>query len=79
MVNVWEHLDARAEALHFCRIHNIDGPVLLDETGAYIEQLGIRGVPMNVVVDEHGEVRAVGATTPEELQAVLSELLPSYS
>lgn len=76
LVNVWEHLDARNEALHFCRIHGIEGPVLLDEEGTYIERLGLRGVPMNVVVDEAGIVRAVGATTPEELEEVLAKLLP---
>ena len=28
MVNVWEHVDPRQEALHFCKIHNIQGTVL---------------------------------------------------
>ena len=33
----------RKEALHFCKIHNIQGTVLLDATGEYIDRLGIRG------------------------------------
>ena len=51
MVNVWEHVDPRQEAMHFCKIHNIQGTVLIDATGEYITKLGIRGVPHNVVVD----------------------------
>lgn len=75
MVNVWEHLNARVEAQHFCEVHGIEGTVLLDEDGRYIEALGLRGVPINVLVDEHGIVRAVGATTPDELRETLTRLL----
>ena len=75
MVNVWEHVDARAEARHFCEVHKIQGPVLLDATGEYIERLGLRGVPHNVVVDKRGIVQAVGATTPDEIRATLTRLL----
>jgi hypothetical protein len=75
MVNVWEHVDARQEALHFCQIHNIQGPVLLDATGEYIDRLGVRGVPHNIVVDRKGIVQAVGTTTPDEIRATLTRLL----
>jgi hypothetical protein len=75
MVNVWEHVDPRGEALHFCKIHNIEGTVLLDKTGEYINRLGLRGVPHNVVVDKQGIVRAVGVTTPNEVRATLTKLL----
>jgi hypothetical protein len=30
MVNVWEHVDPRREALHFCKIHN---NVVVDKKG----------------------------------------------
>jgi len=75
MVNVWEHVDARQEALHFCKIHNVQGPVLIDATGEYIGRLGLRGVPNNVVVDKRGIVQAVGTTTPDEIRATLTKLL----
>ena len=75
MVNVWEHRDARSEALHFCEVHKIKGPVLLDVTGEYIGRLGVRGVPMNIVVDKNGIVQAVGTTTPDEIRATLTKLL----
>lgn len=74
MVNVWEHVAARREALHFCEVHGIAGPVLLDESGDYIARLGLRGVPANLIVDEHGVVRAVGVTTPQEILRTLTEL-----
>jgi len=75
MVNVWEHVDPRQEALHFCKIHTNQGTVLIDETSEYITKLGIRGVPHNVVVDKKGIVRAVGMTTPDEVRATLTKLL----
>ena len=75
MINVWEHADARAEAGRFCQVHGIDGTVLFDETGAYANEVGVRGVPFNLVVDEHGIVRAGGVTTPQEIAEVLRRLL----
>jgi hypothetical protein len=75
MVNVWEHVNAREEALHFCKIHDVKGPVLLDATGEYIDRLGLRGVPHNLVVDKRGIVQAVGTTTPDEIRATLTKLL----
>lgn len=75
MVNVWEHVDAVKEAKHFCKIHSINGPVLIDAKGEYITQLGLRGVPVNVVVNKKGIVQAVGTTTPDEVRATLTKLL----
>jgi len=75
MVNVWEHVNPRKEALHFCEIHSINGPVLLDETGDYARQVGLPGVPWNIVVNKKGIVQAVGATTPDEVRATLTKLL----
>ncbi len=73
-MNVWEHQDARQEAEHFCAVHGIDGTVLLDETGGYAERLGVRGVPLNYLVDAGGIVRFVGATTPREMEECLTAL-----
>ena len=78
MVNVWEHVNARDEALHFCKIHNIEGPVLLDAKGEYIDRLGIRGVPFNVIVNKKGIVQAAGTTTPDEVKATLTKLLRPF-
>ena len=78
MVNVWEHTNAREEARHFCEVHKIQGPVLLDTTGEYIRRLGLRGVPNNIVVNKRGIVQAVGATTPDEVRATLTKLLRPF-
>lgn len=79
MVNVWEHLNAREEARKFCKVHSVQGPVLIDETGEYIAKLGLRGVPMNVVVNKQGIVEAVGMTTPDEVRATLTRLLNPFA
>jgi hypothetical protein len=78
MVNVWEHVNARDEALSFCKVHNIQGPVLLDATGEYISKLGLRGVPVNIVVNKKGIVQAVGVTTPDEVRSTLTKLLNPF-
>ncbi len=78
MVNVWEHVNARDEAVHFCKVHNIQGPVLIDASGEYIERLGLRGVPINVIVNKKGIVQAVGTTTPDEVRATLTKLLMPF-
>ncbi len=49
--------------------------MLLDETGSYAEELGVRGVPTNIFVDADGTVTAVGAVTPDELWAETRRLL----
>lgn len=68
-------MDARTEALNFASVWDVRGTVLLDETGTYTAALGIRGVPTNVLVDDRGTVRSVGATTPAELHREVTTLL----
>ena len=79
MVNVWEHVNSRDEALHFCKVHNIQGPVLIDAKGDYIEQLGLRGVPINLFVNKQGIVQAVGMTTPDEVRTTLMQFLNPFA
>ncbi|MCO8301451.1 hypothetical protein NI939_01415 [Streptomyces sp. RKCA-744] len=75
LINVWETRRAREEALRFAAVWNVEGPLLLDETGDYAARLGITGVPTNVLVDDNGIVRAVGAVTPAELERAVADLL----
>jgi len=79
MVNVWEHVNSREEALHFCKVHSIQGPVLIDAKGDYIAQLGLRGVPVNLFVNKKGIVQAVGMTTPDEVRSTLMRLLNPFA
>ena len=74
-MNVWEGVDPFKEARQFCELWGVEGPVLVDEKGEFVRQLGIRGVPTNVLVDEDGTVTCVGATTPPELEAAVRRLL----
>lgn len=71
MINVWESLDSAHEARTFCDIHGITTPVLIDESGQLIEQMQVRGVPFNLVVDESGTVVGAGLTHPDELVELL--------
>jgi hypothetical protein len=66
-VNVWEGAGAAEEAASYCERWGLEGTVLLDETAGYARQVGVRGVPTNLFVDERGIVRAVGASTFEDL------------
>jgi thioredoxin-like negative regulator of GroEL len=75
MVDVWEGTGAFAETRTFCKLWGIEGTVLVDEAGELATQLGIRGVPTNVLVDADGTVTAVGASTPRELEACVRELV----
>jgi hypothetical protein len=76
MVNVWEHLDAAAEARQFADIYGVEGSILLDEAGALVQAVGVRGVPFNLLVDEGGVVRAAGFTDPVAIERTLSRFLP---
>lgn len=79
MVNVWEHVAASEEAVRFCDIHGLTGPLLVDDR-RYMKSLGVSGVPFNVLVDSDGTVRGVGYTTPEEIEEALPLLgLPAMS
>jgi hypothetical protein len=53
----------------------IEGTILLDESGEYTKQLGIRGVPTNVLVDADGIVRGVGLVRLDDLHAAVDELI----
>ena len=75
MVNVWEGVNAHAEAKDFCQLWGVEGTVLVDESGEVAERLGVRGVPTNVLVDSDGTVTTVGAATPEALEAAARRLL----
>ncbi len=75
MINVWENAAPQVEAADFAAVWDIGATVLLDTTGGYAARLGIRGVPTNVLVDDHGIVRMVGGTTPAELDAAVRNLL----
>ena len=74
LVNIWEGTDPRPEIARFRELWDFGGTILMDETAAFAEQLGVRGVPTNVVVDRTGVVRLVGATKFGELQAALDAL-----
>ena len=75
LVDLWEGSEARQRARDYCELWGIEGTVLLDEAGAYAKQLGVRGVPTNVLVDSDGTIRAFGLGNPEELSARVDELL----
>ncbi len=75
MIDVWEGGDALQRAQDYCALWGVEATVLLDESGAYADLLGVRGVPTNVLVDSTGTVRAVGAGNPDELDARVDELL----
>lgn len=74
-MDVWEGTGAFTEARTFCELWGVGGTVLVDEAGELVEQLRIRGVPTNILVDADGTVTAVGASTPRELEAAVRELL----
>jgi hypothetical protein len=76
MVNVWEGHGAADEARRFCELWGLEATVLLDLSANYARGLGVRGVPTNVFVDEHGTVRCVGATTAEQLLRAATTLAP---
>lgn len=74
MINIWERVDAAAEARAFVATRGLDGTTLLDETGQYAARMGIPGVPFNVVVDSAGLVRDTGLSSPRELHQAVNSL-----
>ena len=74
MVSVWEGPDGRADVERFRDMWGIGATILLDETGEYAREIGIRGVPTNLLVDERGIVRAVGLVRLDELEAAVAAL-----
>jgi hypothetical protein len=75
LISVWEGADASENVAAYCDLWDIEGTVLLDESASYARQLGIRGVPTNVLVDGSGAVRAVGLGNPEELDVAVESLI----
>ena len=75
MVSVWEGADAAENVAAYCELWDIEGPVLLDESAEYARQLGIRGVPTNVLVDGGGAVRAIGLSDPDVLTVEVESLI----
>ena len=74
LVNIWEGTDPRPEIARFRELWDFGGTILMDETAAFAEQLGVRGVPTNVVVDSDGTIRAFGAARLDELEQAIDEL-----
>ena len=74
LVDIWEGTAPRPEVERFCEMWGIKGPILLDPEGMLAAELGVRGVPTNVVVDSDGTVRAFGAQRLEELEQAIDEL-----
>jgi hypothetical protein len=74
LVDIWEGTEPRPEVERFCEMWGIKGPILLDPKAELAEELGVRGVPTNVVVDSDGTVRAFGAARLEELEQAIDEL-----
>lgn len=74
LVDIWEGTDPRPEVERFCELWGIEGTILVDETADYAKQLGIRGVPTNVLVDADGTVVDVGLVRIDELEAAVARL-----
>jgi len=74
LVDIWEGTEPRPEVERFCEMWGIKGPMLLDPNLELAGQLGVRGVPTNVVVDSDGTVSAFGAARLEELEQAIDQL-----
>ena len=74
LVDIWEGTEPRPEVERFCEMWGIKGPILLDPDAKLATQLGVRGVPTNVVVDSDGTIRAFGAARLDELEHAIDEL-----
>ena len=74
LVDIWEGTEPRPEVERFCEMWGIKGPMLLDPNLELAGELGVRGVPTNVVVDSNGTVSAFGAARLEELEQAIDQL-----
>ena len=74
LVDIWEGTEPRPEVDRFCEMWGIKGPMLLDPNLELAGELGVRGVPTNVVVDSDGTVSAFGAARLEELEQAIDQL-----
>ena len=75
LIDIWEGSEPKPEVDRFCEMWGVDGTILLDESAEYAQQLGIRGVPTNVLVDADGTVVGVGLVRLEELYAAVDRLV----
>ena len=75
LVDIWEGTNPRPEVERFCELWGIEATILLDETGDYARQLGIRGVPTNVLVDADGTIAEIGASELDALERGVDRLL----
>ncbi|MDX6481492.1 MAG: Redoxin [Gaiellaceae bacterium] len=74
LVDIWEGTSPRPEVDRFCEMWGIKGPILLDPNETLARELGVRGVPTNVVVDSGGIVREFGAARLDELERAIASL-----
>ena len=74
LVDIWEGTTPRPEVARFCEMWGIKGPILLDPDETLARELGVRGVPTNVVVDAGGVVREFGAARLDELERAIESL-----
>jgi protein-disulfide isomerase len=74
LVDIWEGTEPRPEVARFCEMWGIKGPILLDPDETLARELGVRGVPTNVVVDAGGVVREFGAARLDELERAIAAL-----
>jgi hypothetical protein len=74
LVDIWEGTEPRPEVERFCDMWGIKGPILLDPEAKLAAELGVRGVPTNVVVDSDGTVREFGAARLDELERAIESL-----
>ena len=74
LVDIWEGTSPRPEVDRFCEMWGIKGPILLDPDETLARELGVRGVPTNVVVDSGGIVREFGAARLDELERAIAAL-----
>jgi len=74
LVDIWEGTEPRPEVERFCDMWGIKGPILLDPDAKLAAELGVRGVPTNVVVDSDGTIREFGAARLDELERAIESL-----
>lgn len=75
LVDIWEGTDPRPEVERFCELWGLEATILIDDTGAFAEQLDIRGVPTNVLVDADGTIAEIGASELDALQRAVDRLV----
>jgi hypothetical protein len=77
LVDIWEGTAPRPEVDRFREMWGIKGPILLDPDETLARELGVRGVPTNVIVDSGGIVREFGAARLDELERAIAALAAS--